>query len=80
MRPPDLDPHRMLGWASAFGLGLRTALRWAAQHTGMPVMLVAALAVVLSWHAFRRAVRLSLEVLLAVVALFAATRLGWISW
>jgi hypothetical protein len=80
MRPPAFDPYRLLAWASPAALGLRAALRWGAQHSGLPVVVVAAIALVVSWHAFRRALRLAVEVVLAVAALLVATRLGWIAW
>jgi hypothetical protein len=80
MRTPALDPHRLVSWVPSFGHGLRAALRWGAHHTGLPVVLFAAIVVVASWHAFRRTLRLAVEVALAVVALVAATRLGWIAW
>jgi hypothetical protein len=80
MCPPAFEPHRWLAWIPELGFFLRTALRWAAHHTGLPVVLVAAVALVASWHAFRRALRLAVEVALAVAALLAAPRLGWIVW
>jgi hypothetical protein len=80
MRPPAFDPHRLLTWPPVFGHGFRAALRWGAGHTGLPVVLFAGIAIVLSWHFFRRTVRLAIEVVLAVAALLLATRLGWIAW
>jgi hypothetical protein len=55
-------------------------LRWVSQHTGLPVVLVAAIAVVVSWRLFKRTARFALQVLLTLVALLVATRLGWIRW
>jgi hypothetical protein len=80
MGTPALDPHRLVAWVPGLGHGLQAALRWGAQHTGLPVVLFAAIVLVASWHAFRRTLRFAVEVALAVVALLAATRLGWISW
>ncbi len=59
---------------------LRIALRWASAHTGLPVVVVAAIAIVVSWRVVRRTVRFAVEVLLAAAALVLATRLGWIRW
>ncbi|HEY8039176.1 MAG TPA: hypothetical protein VIF15_05250 [Polyangiaceae bacterium] len=80
MRPLAFDPHRVLAWAPGVGPGLRAALRWGANHTGLPVILVAAIAVVVSFRIFRRTLRFAIEVVLAVALLAAASRLGWISW
>ena len=80
MRPPAFDPHRLVSWLPDAGQGLRAVLRWGAHHTGLPVVLFAAIALVASWHVFRRTLRFALQVVFAVVALLAATRLGWIAW
>jgi hypothetical protein len=80
MSPPALDPHRLLAWASPAQHGLREALRWGSSHSGLPVIVVAALAVVVSWRLAKRAARLAIEVVVVTAMLLAATRLGWISW
>lgn len=80
--PPPL--HRALAsipaagahWASALRLGLR----WCAAHTGVPVVLIAAVALVASWRLARRSARLTVEVALALGVLLFATRLGWLRW
>jgi hypothetical protein len=59
---------------------LRMALRWGAHHTGLPVILVAAIALVMSWRILRRSLRLTVEVVLALALLVAMTRLGWLTW
>ena len=74
------DPTRLLAWATWLGGDLRGWLRWASHHTGLPVILIAAVALVASWHAFRRTLRFAVEVVVAAVLLFAATRLGLLSW
>jgi hypothetical protein len=71
---PLVDPH----WLLHGGLG--AALRWGAQHTGLPVILVAAIALVGSWRLFKRTLRFTIEVVVAVALLLVATRLGWITW
>ncbi|HEX4445754.1 MAG TPA: hypothetical protein VH044_03435 [Polyangiaceae bacterium] len=88
MRSPLLDPartfHAILGWGPRIGpvatSGARTALRWAAHHSGLPMVLVAAIAVVLSWRLIKRTLRLAVEVLIALAFLVAATRMGWLTW
>jgi len=80
MALPSLDPRRMLCWAHALGPSVRLALRWGSQHTGLPVILVAAVAIVVSWRALRRSVRFVVEVVVAVALLAFATRFGWIRW
>ena len=80
MQPSAFDPHRILAWVPGAGHGMRAALRWGAQHTGLPVVLFSAIALVASWHLFRRTFRFALEVVLAVALLLVATHLGWIAW
>lgn len=60
--------------------GLRHALHWASQHTGLPAVVVAAIALVVSWRIFRRAMRFAVEVIVVTALLLVATRLGWIAW
>jgi len=80
MRSPSLDPQRVFGWTSPAQHGLREALRWGAHHSGLPVVLVAALALVVSFRLARRAARLAVEVVIATTLLLVATHLGWIRW
>lgn len=60
--------------------GVRFGLRWASHHTGLPIILVAAAALVMSWRIFKRTVRFAVEVAFALGLLAAATRLGWVTW
>lgn len=80
MRPLPLNPHRMASWAYAIATALRGALREGSHRTGVPVILLAGGALVLSWHVFRRTLRLVVQMLLVTVLLFVATHLGWVSW
>jgi len=80
MAPSALDPNRMLAWGRGLGPAVRAGLHWASHHTGLPVVVVAAVAVVLSWRAFRRMARFTVEVTLVLVLLLTATHLGWITW
>ncbi len=59
---------------------LAAALRWGSAHTGLPVILVAAIALVVSCRVFRRSVRFVVEVTIALALLLVATRIGWIHW
>ena len=77
---PVLDPHRFVSWAPVVGDSLRVALRWASQQTGLPLILVAAIALVVSMRAARRSMRFAIEVVVAVGVLVVATRFGWITW
>ncbi len=77
-------PAQVPAWVSTWTLplshGLRDSLRWGAHHSGLPVVVVAALALVVSFRLAKRAARLAVEVVLATVVLLVASRLGWIQW
>jgi hypothetical protein len=80
---PHLDPQWMAPWVPwwpAVGPSMRAALRWGSEHSGLPVILVAAIALVASWRIFKRTVRFAVEVVIAVALLLCAARLGWIAW
>jgi hypothetical protein len=70
----------LMGWAALLGGNIHDGLRWASHHTGLPVILVAAIALVASWHLFRRTLRFAVEVAVAAVLLLAATKLGLLRW
>jgi hypothetical protein len=72
--------NRLLAWAALLGGNVRTWLGWASHHTGLPVIVVAAIALVASWHIFKRTLRFAIEVAVAVAVLLVATRLGLLSW
>jgi hypothetical protein len=74
------NPTRLLVWAALLGGNLRAGLAWASHHTGLPVIVVAAIALVASWHIFKRAMRFAVEVAVAVAVLLVATHLGLLSW
>ena len=64
-----------LGWgASGKGLVARS------HHTGIPVVILAAAALVVSFRIARRASRLAVELVVALTVVIAATKLGWIRW
>lgn len=47
-------------------------------HSGVPVLVVAALAIALGYRILKRTLRFAVEVALVAAALFGATELGWI--
>jgi len=77
-RIPELG--RLASGASPAGHGLREALRWGAHHSGLPVIVVAALSLVISYRLAKRAARLAVEVVVAAAVLLVATRMGWLTW
>ena len=68
------------GAAHVVGAGIVRGLHVLARHTGVPVTLVAAAALVVSWRFARRAARLAVELTVALALVLGATRLGWIRW
>ena len=78
--PPMFLPTRLLAWAASLGGSVRAGLGWASHHTGLPVIVVAAMALVASWHIFKRTLRFAIQVALAVAVLLVATQLGLLSW
>lgn len=63
----------LAGWA-------KHAVRYLAQHTGVPALIVAALLVALGYRLLRRSFRFAMEVAVVAAALVAMTELGWIQW
>jgi hypothetical protein len=70
----------VLAWLHVSGAAVRAALRGIAHHTGLPVVVVAAIVLVASWRILRHGLSLAVEVAVAVALLLAATHLGWIRW
>ncbi len=59
---------------SAFRLGVR----WSADHTGVPAVVVAAMALVASWRVFKRTLRFAVEVAIALTVVVTLTELGFL--
>jgi hypothetical protein len=81
MLRPELPFDPM--WLTPFGLvgaSLKDIVRWTSQHTGLPVVLIAAVAMVIAWRVFKRSVRFLVEVAIALTVVFVATKLGWMAW
>ncbi len=80
--PPGLT--RVLSWAlGLLRVGWAASGKWLvalSHHTGIPVLLLAAGALVLSYRLARKASRLALELVVALTVVVAATKLGWIRW
>jgi hypothetical protein len=74
-------PH-LSSWitAAAGGGTIRHLLRVASRHTGIPVVVVAAIGIVISYRIVRKMARLVFEVTVAAAVLFAVSKLGWITW
>jgi hypothetical protein len=64
--------------AGSVGETLLGAIKSAARHTGIPAVLVAALALVLAFRVARRAIHLVVELALALALVLAATKAGWL--
>ena len=67
------------GLASAHH-GIGRALHWASEHTGLPVVVVAAIALVVAWRLAKKAAHFALQVTVALALLLLATHFGWIRW
>jgi len=65
---------------AALASSVRAALRAASAHTGLPVLVIAAVALVVSWRVLKRSARFAFEVAIVAALLLAATRAGWIAW
>ena len=50
------------------------------QHTGIPIVIVAAAVIVLSWRLAKKVFGLIVQIAFVSVLLFLATRFGWIRW
>jgi hypothetical protein len=64
--------------AGSIGEALVATIKSAARHTGIPAVLVAALALVLAFRVARRALHLVVELALALALVLAATKAGWL--
>ncbi len=80
---PFLAPASSAALAKAAGfLGLhaKAALAWASTHTGVPALVVAAVALVVGYRVLRRSARFAVEVAVVSAALVFLTHLGMIRW
>ena len=59
---------------------LSKGLHVVSQHTGLPVVVVAAAALVVSFRLARRGARLAMEMTVALGLVLVASKLGWIRW
>jgi hypothetical protein len=75
-----LDVAHWPPWMTVVGGSIRATLRWAAAHTGLPVVIVTAIALVASWHLFKRSLGFAIEVALTATLLLVLAKLGLLSW
>lgn len=64
--------------AAASWSAFRIAVRYSAEHTGVPAVVVAAVALVVSWRVFKRTLRFAVELAIAMTIVITATELGWL--
>jgi len=65
-------------WFSAASIVASRGIATLARHSGVPAVLVAAIALVVAFRLARRAAHLTLEIALALALVLAATRAGWL--
>ena len=65
---------------SSFEAKVRFGLQWLSSHTGVPIVIVAAAVVVISWRILKKTTRLFIQVAVLAALLAIATKLGWITW
>lgn len=73
-------PSLLQGLGHVMGGSIKTAVGFASAHTGVPAVVVASTALVVSWRMFRRALRLAVEMTIAMTIVLFATKMGWISF
>lgn len=80
--PSFANPDRALSLAStafaASSAAFRVSVRYAADHTGVPAVVVASVALVVSWRMFKRTLRFAVELAIAMTLVITATELGWL--
>jgi hypothetical protein len=59
---------------------VKSWLHWVTVHTGIPALVVAAVAIVVGYKILKRTARFAAEVLVVTAALAAATEAGWLHW
>ena len=58
----------------------RHALEWTSAHSGIPIVIVAAAAIVISWAIVKKTTRLFIQIAVVAFLLALLTKLGFISW
>ncbi len=80
--PSFSSPDKALALAStvfaAASAAFRVSVRYAADHTGIPAVAVASVALVVSWRMFKRTLRFAVELAIAMTVVITATELGWL--
>lgn len=67
-------------WVPLAADAVLTTVRWCAHRTGLPAIVVAAIAMTSFWFVLRRTARFAVGVVVSMVLLLGATWLGWITW
>ncbi len=75
---PRFIPVVVFPWLHRLGAHAERAIQTIAKHSGVPAVVVAALALVIAFRLARRTLHLLVEVALAFVLVLAATKAGWI--
>ncbi len=58
----------------------RHAVHYASVHTGVPAVILASVALVVGYRAFRRTMRFAVQLTIAMTIVLAATYFGWLSF
>lgn len=76
-----LDAVRLqLPGAAAAAAWVRHGVRFLADHTGLPALVVAAILLAVGYRVLKRTLRFAMEVGVLAAALVAMTAFGWIQW
>ncbi len=76
---PRVLPALATRW-EVFAAQTRIAIRWLSLHTGLPAVLVTAIAVVLGYRILQKSTRFFVEIALVTALMAAATKAGFIRW
>lgn len=63
---------------AAASSAFRVGVRYSAEHTGVPAVVVASVALVASYRIFKRTLRFAVELAIAMTVVITATELGWL--
>lgn len=73
-------PSLLVGLGHVLGSSMKAAVGFASVHTGVPAVVVAATALVVSYRLFRRALRFAVEMTIAMTIVLVATKMGWLTF
>ncbi|CAN5326151.1 hypothetical protein BH09MYX1_BH09MYX1_41390 [soil metagenome] len=82
LRMPLPSPDKAFSFGSnelaASFSAFRMAVRYSSDHSGVPAVVVASVALVASWRMFKRTLRFAVELAIAMTVVITATELGWL--